>query len=238
MTRTTGDGYAAPGKPVNGSDSGPATKLFEDLAIQITPSDTDEVRDNHTFTATVFHNFGDGAGFVHEVAGVPVQLALTDSNGASSSPVCAPCNLTTDANGRVSQTFSSSTPGQTVGKASVTETLDGANLTRTTGDGYAAPGNPANGSDGPNATKTWVDAYIEINPPKGTNPAVDDAHVHRHRLGERRPGRGVRACPGWDPGDVRIRRFARRHDQVHEPEPVHDAGRLLLGGHDLDQRRP
>ena len=169
VTRTTGDGYAAPGNPVNGSDSGPATKLFEDLAIQITPSDTDEVRDNHTFTATVFHNFGDGAGFVHEVAGVPVQLALTDSNGASSSPVCAPCNLTTDANGRVSQTFSSSTPGQTVGKASVTETLNGANLTRTTGDGYAAPGNPANGSDGPNATKTWVDAYIEINPPKGTN---------------------------------------------------------------------
>src|ERR1051326_765259 len=115
------------------------------MTISITPDAHNWVSQNHTFTATVFRNSGDGNGFVHVGAGVPVTLTLTASNGANPVPA-GPFSLTTDANGKVSQTFTSASAGTVVGKASVTQTVNGVPLTRTTGDSYCAPGAPPRSS--------------------------------------------------------------------------------------------
>src|SRR5262249_12109675 len=56
----------------------------------------------------------------------------------------------------------SSTAGVTTLSASTSVVVAGVTLSRATGDAHAG--------DGPNATKTWVDANINITPASATNP--------------------------------------------------------------------
>jgi uncharacterized repeat protein (TIGR01451 family) len=168
LTRATGDGHTG--------DSADAVKTYQDIAVSITPSATDVVGHQHTFTAHVGINLGDGAGFVND-PNATVTVALTPSNGASvhqDSPTngvvggggAVTYTLTTDANGNATVTFDSPTAGKVTGHASSTLDLGaGGSVTRTTGDGYTTTG----GSDSANAVKTYVDAYISITP-SATNP--------------------------------------------------------------------
>jgi hypothetical protein len=152
LSRATGDSHAG--------DSGPATKTFVDAKISITPSATNEVNHNHTFTVTVLQNNGTGSGFV-AAPGATVTVSLTNQNGAVASPA-GPFTGSTDANGRFSVTFTSAKAGQVIGNASTTVSVGGVSLTRATGDSNAGDGGPA--------TKTFVDARISITPTTATNP--------------------------------------------------------------------
>ena len=138
------------GQGLNGSD---AVKTFVDARIHITPSATNRVGENHTFTALVEKNLGPG--WV-AAAGETVTITLTDSSGAAANP-STPLSGTTDAGGHFSATFTSATPGQVTGHASSSLTLGWAHdpiVVQTNGQGL-------NGSD---AVKTFVDARIHITP--------------------------------------------------------------------------
>jgi hypothetical protein len=150
------------------SDCASEPLSVEDITIAIAPDDTNEVGVDHTFTATVYRNAGDGSGYVPQ-ANAPVTVTLTDSNG-SAAVATTPLTGTTDGSGHFSVTFHSDSAGQVIGSASTTQTIGGQSVTRTTGDGYDAPGNNPHDSDSGNATKTYVDAYITISPPFATNP--------------------------------------------------------------------
>src|SRR5262249_12100700 len=130
ITRATGDGLSG--------DSGAATKVFEDITVAITPDAHNWVNQNHTFTATVYRDSGDGSGF-HPQANAPVSITFTPSLNSTPSPA-GPFSGTTDANGHFSATFTSATTGQVAGNATTTQTLNSVQITRTTGDSYASGG--------------------------------------------------------------------------------------------------
>ena len=62
LTRST-DGTA--------NNSGPATKVFQDITIKITPDAHNWVNQNHTFTAAVYKNAGDGNGYQPQANAAP-----------------------------------------------------------------------------------------------------------------------------------------------------------------------
>ena len=145
-------------------------KTYVDANIAITPlTPTNEVGTPHIFTITVLKNNGSGA-FV-PAAGETVTATVTASNGATITsaggihPTCIGItnmpSATTDVNGQCRITVSSSTPGQLTVNASVTLTVGGVSLTRSTGDAKAG--------DSANAVKTYVDSYITISPASATN---------------------------------------------------------------------
>src|SRR5262249_30507749 len=163
----TGDGLSG--------DSGDATKAFVDARITITPDDTNEVGQEHTFTVTLLKDLGDGNGLV-AAANESVTVTLTGANGAKpgihgqgTAPAAAApslITLTTDINGQAKVTFTSATSGKVFGDAKATLSLDpdgpGAgslpaiSVTRQTGDGLSG--------DSGDATKAFVDARISIAP--------------------------------------------------------------------------
>jgi hypothetical protein len=157
LTRTTGDGVS--------QDSPDALKTYEDAYVTIAPNGTNEVGKPHTFTATVFENLGDGNGYVKAPDGTTVVITLSNSNGAVANPA-GPFTLTT-VNGSASVTFTSATAGTVTGNASIDVTLNGVELTRSTGDGVS--------QDSPNAVKVFEDAYVTITP-NGTN-VVGNPHT-------------------------------------------------------------
>jgi hypothetical protein len=156
LTRATGDTHVG--------DSGPVTKFFEDANISITGSGVNEINNPHTFTVTVLENVGDGKGYV-AAANEPVTVTLTNTNGSTTSPTTF--NVTTNASGQASVTFTSATAGEVIGNASTTFTLNGVTLTRATGDTHG-------GDSGP-VTKFFEDANISI-APNATN-AVGQPHT-------------------------------------------------------------
>src|SRR5262249_30061136 len=87
----------------------------------------------------------------------PVTFSIASGPGALT-PQNGQCTTT---NGTCSVSVVSSTPGVTTLHATTTVTVGGIQLTRSTGD--------SNVNDGQNASKTWVDANISINPPSATN---------------------------------------------------------------------
>ncbi|MGE5123827.1 MAG: SpaA isopeptide-forming pilin-related protein, partial [Acidobacteriaceae bacterium] len=140
-------------------NSGDATKTWVDAYITISPDDTNEVGDPHTFTVTVYENDGSGGGF-KAAAGEHVDFTLTDSNGAVSvlnaaSSTCDDAGANTNASGQCTIVFTSNSAGQVTGHASSSVSVGGLSLFRET-DGTAP------NSD--NALKTFVDAYITISP--------------------------------------------------------------------------
>jgi hypothetical protein len=73
-----------------------------------------------------------------------------------------PVSGTTDGGGHFFVSFTSATAGQVIGNASTTFSVGGVSLTRATGDSHTGDGGPA--------TKTFVDANIQITPATATNP--------------------------------------------------------------------
>jgi uncharacterized repeat protein (TIGR01451 family) len=141
-----------------------ATVRRVDAEISIAGSGVNEINNPHTFTVTVNQDLGDGNGFV-PAANEPVTVTLTNTNGSTTSPTTF--NVTTNASGQASVTFTSATAGEVVGNASTTFSVEGVTLTRATGDIHA-------GDSGP-VTKFFEDANISI-APNATN-AVGQPHT-------------------------------------------------------------
>jgi uncharacterized repeat protein (TIGR01451 family) len=136
-----------------------------DANVQISPlTATNQLGDPHTFTAHV--NVNDGSGFANAPAGTTVGFSIVSGPGSLSAASCQTAGST----GSCSVVLSNaSTPGQTTVKASATVTVGGLSLTRETGDGKAG--------DSASAVKTWVDAYITIDPAEETQ-TVGTTHVY------------------------------------------------------------
>src|SRR6185295_248184 len=100
-----------------------------------------------------------GSGFVNVGAGLPCNVTLTNGNGAVANPA-GPFNLTTNASGQCSATFTSATGGTVTGNASSTVTINGVVMNVST-NGVAPNSGPA--------VKTFVDANIQLTPPTATN---------------------------------------------------------------------
>jgi uncharacterized repeat protein (TIGR01451 family) len=142
LTRTTGDS--------NVGDSGTVIKTFVDATVAIAPNATNGITESHTFVVTALENAGDGKGFV-AAAGANVSVMLTGQNGAV--PMLqSPASGTADASGHFSVTFTSDSAGQVLGNATITLTVGGVMLTRSTGDAHTGDGGPA--------TKTFVAGKI------------------------------------------------------------------------------
>src|SRR5207249_1172058 len=152
LTRTT-DGLLG--------DSGPATKTYVDANINLSPaSKTNAVGSAHTITATVLINAGTGGGFVPAANGTLVTFSLSNSNGATASFVGGINTCTTTA-GTCSVSINSPTSGQVAIHATISPTVGGIALTRSTGDGLSG--------DSADANKTYVDAQLQISPLAKTN---------------------------------------------------------------------
>src|SRR6266508_2333779 len=154
-----------------GLNSDDATKVFVDASISITPSATNEVGTEHTFTVTVKENFGDGAGYVSATDG-HVDFTLTDSNGATSNlnagaSTCDDAGDNLDSSGQCTIVFVSLSAGKVTGHASITLDVSGVSLSRET------DGTHLNSGD---AVKVYVDAFITLSPLFDTNEG-NDAHT-------------------------------------------------------------
>ncbi|MDY0341319.1 MAG: lamin tail domain-containing protein, partial [Coriobacteriia bacterium] len=145
-----------------GSSGPDAEKTYEyrQAKIGITPlTDTNEVGENHTFTATV-EVYVVGTGWVAAPDGTPVTFSFV------SNPIGATFvgpSSTTTSGGQAQATIVASQPGQVTVKAQATV---GSVTVETNGLG---------GSTGP-ATKAYVSGYIAITPGQATNP-VGDPHT-------------------------------------------------------------
>ena len=165
LTPATGDG-------LNGDGSN-ATKTWVDLEIKLDANSVNPVNQSHTFTATVEEDLGNGAGFVPVPAGTPVNFSLVGSNTAGATITSTNPTVTGGINGdtaTVTVLDASYKTGSVTVNASTTLAVAGVSpaITRSTGD--------ADPSDGPNATKTWVDLEIVLTPPTSTN-AVNNSHT-------------------------------------------------------------
>jgi hypothetical protein len=120
-----------------------------DAYITIEADATNEVGDSHTFTVTVWEDVG--SGFV-PAADEWVTVSFESINGAD--PIADDSGWT-DINGEFTTTINSDNAGQIIATASCDVDVDGTIVSRTT-DGIAPNSGPA--------TKTYVDAYIEIAP--------------------------------------------------------------------------
>ena len=173
-TRATGDA-----KNTAAGGTGSATKTYVDLRIQIGPSSaTNAVGVSHTFVVTVEQNTGSGWS---GVAGVNPVISYVGT-----APTTAPtsCVAVTLANGTCTVTINNSTAGLFTANASITHSVSGQSITRTTG---TAANTTAGGSG--NATKTYVDLRISIDPLTDTN-AVNVSHTFTVKV-EQKIGAGT-----------------------------------------------
>jgi hypothetical protein len=148
LTRATGDGLAG--------DSADATKNWAAARISIAPSATNEVNHAHTFTVTLEKDTGGGFA---PAAGETVTVACTAGNGATPTAP-SPASGTTNGSGQFTFTVNSPTAGTDTCNATSTLNINGVSITvATNGSGGSGP-----------ATKTWVDANIQITPQQANNP--------------------------------------------------------------------
>jgi len=143
-----------------GDNSDPADKTWVDARIVISPwDDTNEVGDTHVLEACVEVNDGDG----WDPAPNDTVIDFTKTGvGTLSADNCT----TSGDTGCCSVDLDSSTPGTSQVSASTTVDVGGESLSRST------DGTP--GTEGGPAKKTWVDAYITIDPLTDTNYIGDD----------------------------------------------------------------
>jgi hypothetical protein len=132
--------------------SGPATKRFVDANVTIGPNGNNPVGAPHTFTVTVMKDNGSGSGLV-PAEGEHVDFTLSDSDGSkavvdTANSTCDDAGANTDAKGQCTIVFTSATAGTTNGNASVSLTIGGKTVARSTS------ANAGPGGSGP-AVKTW-----------------------------------------------------------------------------------
>ncbi len=149
-------------RTTNGSsgNSPPAVKRFVDAFITIAPNDVNSIFEQHTFKATVQQAKGLLSAppgtpvFENAPDGTSVALTLTDLFGASHSLIsdtCANPPGSGTVSGMCTVTFTSPTAGNVTGHASVTLTIDGVTVTRST-DGL--------GRNSANALKKFVSGSL------------------------------------------------------------------------------
>lgn len=140
---------------------GPTAFDICNAAIQIAPSDVNEVGEPHTFTVSAQQLLG--AQSVPVPDGQVIDVTLT-GDAVNVDDTCASPGTV---NGSCTVTFTSNTPGTVVGHASADITVG--NTTKHVETDGVAPN-----SD--NATKRFVDAFITINPPQDTN-GIGETHT-------------------------------------------------------------
>jgi prealbumin domain-containing protein len=139
-------------------DDANESSVVVDAKISITPNGVNKVGDSHTFTVLLQKDIGNGSGFGPAV-GETVHVTLTNDATAVANPA-GPFDLTTDAQGKATVTFTSATAGVVTGNASASLNIstNGATvgLSRATGDSHTG--------DSGSATKRFVDANVTITP--------------------------------------------------------------------------
>ena len=138
-----------------GMNSVPAIKKFVDAFITIMPNAVNQVNQFHTFTITVKEDAGDGLGFVTVPNGLHPVVTLTVANGATVQSLTDSCFTTGTVSGVCTVTFTSPTGGTVTGSASISLTIAGVSVTRTTN---------GSGNNSGTVVKTFVDASITIGP--------------------------------------------------------------------------
>ncbi len=153
-----------PTNPAYTGSDGPCEPVkVADASISITPpSATNPVGATHTFTISV--NGDPGTGSVTAPDGTKPTLSLANSSGATATITGGTCASSGTVAGSCTFTISSPTPGVTTATASVTLTLDGLSLTRSTTG-------PDSSGDSPPAVKNWV---------KGTTQTVTNVQLGGH----------------------------------------------------------
>ena len=152
-----------------------ASKTWVDAWIEITPVNaTNAVGTNHVLTITVH-----AVGGLLDAGTFPATATRLSGPGGFPLPAnnTATCNYTVPAGGAASAsctvTLTSATTGTTVVSATSAIHVGGQTITQTTN---TPANNTSAGATIPNASKTWVDAWIEITPVTATN-AVGTNHV-------------------------------------------------------------
>jgi len=146
-------------------NSDDAEKTYVDASIGITPQEaTNAVGQPHTFTITVKENDGTGAS---PVQGANPVVSITPTPDGGITDNCA--GTGTDASGQCTVVITSSVTGVFTANATVTLTVDGLTVVRSTSDNYGFDGTDS-------ATKTYVDAELTLEPPAATNE-VGDTHT-------------------------------------------------------------
>jgi len=136
--------------------SNPADKTYTDAKITLTPpSATNQVGDDHTFTAHLEIDYGDGAGFVDAPAGETIDFTITGGVGNLSS-----ATATTNSSGKGTVTLTSTSVGSTSVEASWNGTAAGAS---------------ASASD--TADKDWMDARIDLSPDDADNEVGEEHEI-------------------------------------------------------------
>ncbi len=146
-----------------GQNSGSAEKEYEYRQARITlepQADTNEVEDEHEFTATV--EVWDGGEWVAAPDGTEVEFSFVD-NPIGATFVTATTTVTTD--GLAHATITASEPGVVTVQATADVYGEGT-LTATTGTGESSP----------DADKAYVDGTIEVTPGEAWNQ-LNDPHV-------------------------------------------------------------
>ena len=146
-----------------------ATKRWVNARISIAPNATNAVGQPHTFVVTLQQDTGTGTFVAFQ--NQHVDVTLTDAGGAvhtAPTGTCTNPGANTDINGQCTITFTSNTVGTVTGHATSTVSVMGsANFTVATGTGLP---------NGPDAIKTFVNAWIEITPATDSNP-INTNHV-------------------------------------------------------------
>jgi Prealbumin-like fold domain len=129
-----------------------ATKRFVNGRISINPpTDTNGITENHTLTATVEQDDGEDPSGFDPVSGATVTFTLLNNTAGAVFVPDGANTCVTGALGTCSVQITSSTAGSVDIQASSTWTLDGVELTRTTGTGAPNSGN---------ANKVFVDGTL------------------------------------------------------------------------------
>jgi hypothetical protein len=155
------DGAVATAQGTASASAAPdeALKRWVDVKLDLTPeSAVNRVGEEHTFTAHLQFDKGDGNGFVDAPAGEEIDFSRTGVGTLSA----ASCQ--TNASGVCSVVLNSAVTGST----SVDASWDG---------GVTTSNGTVTTSVTDTASKDWVDALIVINPPQDTNEVGDD-HVY------------------------------------------------------------
>jgi len=146
-----------------GENSVDAHKDYVNARILIVEDDTNEVGDPHTFTVTVESD--SGSDYVG-VSGVYPVVTFSPSDPSS---VTDNCNLTgTDGSGECTVEVNSTSAGIFEASASVSVNVSGIDFNLST-NGV--------GENSDTATKTYVDASIELTPQTGTNDVNDEHEI-------------------------------------------------------------
>jgi hypothetical protein len=157
---TTAEGTAS-----MATKTGDAVKRWVDARLALTPPQAaNQVGDDHTFTAHLAFDNGDGNGFVSAPAGKVISLSKISGPGTLSASSC-----TTNAGGECTVVLSSASTGLSTIEASWNGSI------------ATAEGTASSSAAPDEAVKRWVDARLSLTPPKAANQ-VGDLHTFTAHL--------------------------------------------------------